>query len=99
MDSYPNTTEGLPEARQSRFTRTSFKDVFVQTHKVSHSETIKAERLPFLNGSSRRSVLHFDFHVFLSLQGGPNTHVRGFSVTRSSADYRFTTVNISFVLT
>lgn len=43
MNSYPNTTEGLPEARQSRFTRTSVKDVFVQTHKISHSEIIKAD--------------------------------------------------------
>lgn len=44
--------------------------------------------------AAENQILYLDFHVFLSLPGQPNTHTHGFSVARSGANYRFTTVNI-----
>lgn len=83
MDSYLNTTEGLPEAPQSHFTRTSVKDVFIQTHKSPIQQSLK---LTGWHGSW--SVLHFDFHGFLSLPGLETfpSHVRTWvPVTLNSA--------------
>lgn len=70
------------EACQSRFTRISVKDVFIQTHKVSPSEIIKTDRLPFLNGRSGKSALHFDFPVVFNVVRSAQ-HSRAWTLTNS----------------
>lgn len=72
------------EARQSHFTRTSVKDVFIQTHKVSPSEIIKADRLPFLNGRSGKSALNLDFPmIFNAVRSAQHSHT--WTLTKSNA--------------